>query len=109
MTSQRGSHSRCSHEWSVVAFCWYQREEWEKLKATAVDKDTLDDSYDEWKTNATSAIKDLRNGRQLVQKVKINIDQLDTWCEENGLENNSAARSHFAGEKLQQRSTTLQA
>ena len=65
-----------------VAFCWYQREEWEKLKATAVDKDALDDSYDEWKTNATSAIKDLRNDGQLIQKVKISIDQLDAWCED---------------------------
>ena len=89
-----------------VAFCWYQREEWEKLKATAVDKDALDDSYDEWKTNATSAIKDLRNDGQLIQKVKINIDRLEAWCEDNGLENNSAARSRYAGEMLQQRSTT---
>jgi len=43
-----------------IAFCWYQREEWEKLKATAVDKDDLDDSYDEWRTNASSAIAELR-------------------------------------------------
>ena len=89
-----------------VGFCWYQREECEKLKATAVDKDALDDSYDEWKSNATRAIKDLRDVGQLVQKVKINIDRLDAWCEDNGLENDSAARSRYAGEMLSQRSET---
>ncbi len=92
-----------------VAFCWYQREEWEKLKATAADQDALDDSYDEWKSNASRAIKDLRDDGQLIQKVKINIDQLDAWCEDNGLENNSAARSRYAGEMLSPRSGTLKA
>ena len=92
-----------------VGFCWYQREEWEKLKATAVDKDALDDSYDEWKSNATRAIKDLRDVGQLVQKVKINIEQLDAWCEKNGVENTSEARSRYCSEVLKQRSGTLEA
>jgi len=92
-----------------IAFCWYQREEWEKLKATAVDKDDLDDSYDEWRTNASSAIAELRGDGQLIQKVKINIEQLDAWCEDKGVENNSAARSRYAGEMLSQRSGTLKA
>ena len=94
---------------AFMGFCWYQREEWEKLKATAVDKDALDDSYDEGKSNATRAIKDLRDVGQLVQKVKINIEQLDAWCEKNGVENTSEARSRYCGEVLKQCSGTLEA
>jgi len=45
----------------------------------------------------------------LIQKVKINIDRLNAWCEDNGLENDSAARSRYAGEMLSQRNGTLKA
>ncbi len=42
-----------------IAFCWYEVDEWEKLKRTAIDSDTLDNSYEEWKSNANTAINEL--------------------------------------------------
>ena len=90
-----------------IAFCWYQRDEWEKLKATAADKDDLDDTYDEWKSNASSAIQDLRDDGQLIQKVSIKIDQLEAWCEEEGVDNNSQARSRYAMNLLKNRRSSI--
>jgi len=92
-----------------IAFCWYHAEEWQKLKERAADVDILDDTYDEWKSNATRAVKDLRAEGQLIQKVKINIDDLEAWCAQHNKENNSAARSEFAVEILKRRQSTLKA
>lgn len=92
-----------------VAFCWYQRDEWEKLKATAADKEDLDDTYDEWKSNASSAIKDLRDEGQLIQKVSIKIDVLEAWCREEGVDNNSKARSQYALILLKNRRSSFEA
>ena len=92
-----------------VAFSWYQHDEWEKLKATAADKKDLDDSYDEWKSNASSAIQDLRDEGQLIQKVSIKVDQLEAWCEEEGVDNNSEARTRYAVNLLKKRRSSFEA
>ena len=39
-----------------IAFCWYEASEWEILKRTAADSETLDDSYVEWKSYAIRVI-----------------------------------------------------
>ncbi len=40
----------------VYSFAWFQPEEWQRLKETVDDPSTLDDSYQEWRHNAESAI-----------------------------------------------------
>ena len=92
-----------------VAFCWYQPDEWEKLKATAADKENLDDTYDEWKSNASRAIQDLRDEGQHIQKVSIKIEQLEVWCEEEGVDNISQARTQYAVHLLKNRRSSFKA
>lgn len=86
-----------------LAFCWYEPEEWEKLKRIAKDSGSLDDSYEEWKSNANDAISEIRGQGNIIQKISIKMDELVTWCQENSLENNSEARSNYAAKKLQER------
>ena len=86
-----------------IAFCWYEADEWEKLKRTAVDSDTLDDSYEEWKSNANTAINELTAQGLQINKIAMKMDEFKAWCERNNSENNSDARSNYAANKLQQR------
>jgi hypothetical protein len=43
-----------------VAVSWYQKDEWEKMKALSVDAETLDDDYESWKKNANELIASLQ-------------------------------------------------
>lgn len=93
-------------EQTKVAFCWYERDQWEALKRIAVDADAMDDSFDEWKKNANEAIHDLQINAPAghsVQKVQIKVDKLLAWCEEEGVVNDSQSRTHYAVAVLKQR------
>jgi hypothetical protein len=61
----------------VVAFCWYQPEEWEKLKQSAGDAEKLDDTYKEWKKNANDMIRVVRAAGRNVQKIDIKMEALE--------------------------------
>lgn len=89
----------------VVAFCWYQPDEWEKLKQGAADAEKLDDTYKEWKKNANDMIRFVRAAGRNVQKINIKMEALDDWCKAEGRENNSAARSHYATAMATQRNS----
>ena len=86
-----------------IAFCWYEAEEWEKLKQTAVDSQTLDDSYEEWKSSANNAITDLKAQGLKINKIAMRMDEFNSWCQENNSKNDSEGRSSYAAKKLQER------
>jgi len=86
-----------------VAFCWYEADEWETLKRTAADSETLDNSYEEWKSNANNAISELKAQGLEISKIAMKMDELTSWCQENNYENNSKARSNYAANKLRER------
>ncbi len=86
-----------------IAFCWYEADEWEKLKQTAVDSETLDDSYEEWKSGANNAISELTAQGLKINKIAMRMDEFIFWCQENNSVNNSEARSSYAAKKLQAR------
>ena len=86
-----------------LAFCWYEPEEWLKIKKSASDSEKQDDTYEEWKANANSAIAELRANGQNVVKIAIRSGEFLAWCKENNYENNSHARSEFAAKKLEER------
>ena len=86
-----------------IAFCWYEAGEWEKLKQTAIDSDTLDDSYEKWKSNANNAIVELNAQGLKINKVAMKMDEFNVWCQENNYSNNSSARSSYGAKKLQER------
>lgn len=90
-------------EQTVFTFCWYEREVWEELKRTGDDIDAMDDSYDEWRKNANDAIQEIRAKGQNVQKVQIKMDKLISWCEAEGVLNDSKARARYGGIVAQDR------
>ncbi len=92
-----------SEESIGVAFCWYEPSEWEILKRTAADSETLDDTYEEWKSNANRAISEFNAQGININKISMKMEEFETWCKENSYINNSEARSEYAAKKLQER------
>ena len=88
----------------VYSFVWFQPEEWLCLKETVDDPSTLDNSYQEWRSSAESAIAELRSNGKKVQKISIKISKLLAWCESKGIQPDGKARSEYAAFLAQQRS-----
>jgi len=86
-----------------IAFCWYEPEDWLKVKKSAADADKQDDSYEEWKSNANRAISDFRAEGLDVAKIAIKAEDFLAWCHENDIPNDGDTRSRFAAMKLQER------
>ncbi|EGU60945.1 hypothetical protein VINI7043_02395 [Vibrio nigripulchritudo ATCC 27043] len=83
----------------TYSFAWFQPEEWQLLKEAVDDPSTLDDTYEEWRKNAESAIGEFRANGHRVKKVSIKISELLDWCESKGMRPDSKARSEFAAFK----------
>lgn len=88
----------------IYSFAWFQPQEWQCLKDTVDDPESLDDSYQQWRHNAERAITELRANGEQVKKISIKINKLLAWCELKGLKPNSAARSEYAAFLMRQRS-----
>ncbi len=80
----------------VYSFAWFQPNEWHHLKEIIDDPSSLDDTYEEWRKNAESAIGELRANGQTVKKISIKISELLTWCESKGIKPDGKARSEYA-------------
>lgn len=88
----------------VTGVAWYTSSEWARVKATAVDPDRFEASFDEWVAMAEEALADLRKAGVAAQKCLINADELREWCAAKRVSNDAAARAHFVSEKLRSQS-----
>ena len=61
-------------EKTQIAFCWYQPEQWKLLKE--VVPESLDDTYEEWKKDATESINSFRQEGLIIKKVSIDTKEL---------------------------------
>ena len=77
----------------VFAFCWLDEEQWKLL--AEIDPNGVDDSYNEWRNNASSAFSEIQSSGKNVRKVLIKISKLQEWCKEKGIEPNSSARAEY--------------
>lgn len=85
----------------VIGIAWCDREQWERLKAVADDRDQLDDTFEEWQAKVTEAIRSFEAQGYAVRKATIDVDELVAWCQARGRRNDGPARSEYVSEKLQ--------
>jgi len=82
----------------VAGIGFYRREDWERFLASADDRETLEDTYDEWLAVFCKAVKDMRAAGIKPWKVIFTLNELLDYCEKKGLKNNAEARSKFFSE-----------
>lgn len=79
-----------------VACAWYRKEQWEMLRAASVDRDDLEEFYEEWLITAERHFRNYKaNGINIV-KVDIDVGSLIDWCREENLPVSGEARARFA-------------
>lgn len=84
-----------------IAMCWFDEDQWKLL--AELDPDGTDESYEQWRREATKAVDRIRAEGQKVRKVAIRISDFSAWCKEEGAEPNSSARAEYAAFLLQNR------
>jgi hypothetical protein len=84
-----------------LGLAWYSREDWERLREIADDRDKLDDTYEDWERQALKLIHDLEAAGRRIRKVPINIEALVSWCRERKCRIDMAARADYVSHLLQ--------
>lgn len=84
----------------VIGVTWYTRESWAAVKATAVDPDCFEESFEKWKAMAVAARRNFQRSGVLALEYQIVPEEFFAWCAKNGQENNSTARGEYVSERL---------
>jgi hypothetical protein len=74
---------------------WYKPEQWKRLLEVSEDRGNLEDTFEEWKVNAESGIRRLKNQGMMPEKVLIDVEEWFAWCKERGKSMNGESRSMY--------------
>lgn len=94
---------RRNPEDTAVGVAWYSRDQWEALTAAVEDRSELDDTYEDWESQAREALAMLRTQGLRPIRVFVDVSELVTWCREQGRPVNAEARSAFVSHLLRSR------
>ncbi|HVO68840.1 MAG TPA: hypothetical protein VMT24_02275 [Aggregatilineaceae bacterium] len=86
-----------------AAIAWYREDQWERLREISADRDQLDDTYAEWVIKAEEVMKHLAAQGLSIEKVEIDLEDLQRWCEAQRMPVDSRARASYAAEKARER------
>ena len=86
----------------ALGIAWYRSEQWEELRAYCEDGGTMEDSYDEWKHEATKALHDLQRAGEHAQAVDFDLSEFRKWCTAHKKSPNASSRSEFTAFRLQE-------
>ena len=85
----------------VIAFAWYQENQWPLLLQVSQDRDQLEKTYGEWLNVAQARYDTLVQKGERVKKVTIDVEDLFAWCRELGRQGVDAeGRSLYAVYRL---------
>jgi hypothetical protein len=82
-----------------AAIAWYREDQWDRLREISEDRDQLDDTYAEWVVKAERVMKHLAAQGVSIEKVEIDLEDLQRWCAAQGIPVDSRARASYAAEK----------
>lgn len=82
-----------------VAVNWYTPAEWAKVKASSIDAERFENTYEEWLEMAEKALVGLRANGVAAYKSHIDAGQLLAWCLAHGKANEAASRAEYVAEQ----------
>lgn len=80
---------------AVVGIAWYSQHEWDRIRDQVADSETFDYPYEEWLANAQKIISQLQQAGTRAYRVSFSIDDFLSWCQAQGKQPNSEARSEY--------------
>ena len=91
-----------SDENMKYAYAWYKPEQWQLLRAVSSDKDRLEETHEEWESQAKESLLRYRRDGMDITKVVIDVTELIDWCKKEDSIVDGAARATFAALKLKE-------
>lgn len=84
----------------VVGVAWYRRDDWERLLQVSVDREELEDTYDEWVAAMPARMAEIEQTGIKAHKIDVAVEELIAWCHSNGRVVDGGARADYAAHKL---------
>lgn len=82
-----------SHE---IKLAYYHKHDWKKLLESADDRDKLHDTWEAWHRDYVRTGDTFRKYGRVVHEIPVDIDALNKFCFDHGLENTGETRSQYA-------------
>jgi hypothetical protein len=79
----------------AIGIGFYRREQWQRLRETAVDAHLLEASYDDWIEVLDSAVTKITDRGLEPRLIEVDVNTLLAYCKQQGIPNNAEARSKF--------------
>jgi len=84
----------------IVAVTWYTEETWAQVKASALDPECFEVSFQKWEAAAIKARREFQRSGVRAIECQIIPEEFFEWCALNNQENNSTSRAEFVSAKL---------
>ncbi len=86
----------------LTAIATYRQDQWEALLAAAADRDTMDETWEEWNAGIETLIAKLEARSVPYVRILLDVEEIEQFCEEQGIPNDAKARSNLAIRKATQ-------
>lgn len=78
-----------------VNLAFYRKKDWKKFLSMIDDRDSMFDTWKEWRKSYLKTKKELSINGLKVNDVEMDLAKLDKYCRENGFKNIGKTRSQF--------------
>jgi hypothetical protein len=82
-----------------VNLAFYRESDWNQLLASIDDKGSMHDAWKDWKDSYYRTKKKLIKEGFIVNEVTIDIDKLNQFCRDNGVQNTGKVRSQYVSQQ----------
>ena len=86
-----------------IGIACYQKDQWRLFLKMADDRDKLEKTWEEWRSNVNRVIKNLKDLGKEVEEIEIDLNDLINYCKENNLQNTTKTRSKYVADLLSER------
>jgi hypothetical protein len=77
----------------LMAIATYREDQWDRLRASAADRDSMDETWEKWNAGIEEVIANLESQGHAYVCVQLDVEEIEEYCKEQGVPNDSRARS----------------
>lgn len=102
LNKQRRRQQETTTSRSLMGIAWYRKDQWERFRAAAADRDAIDEDYEVWRSKAQDSFNYFMKVGTPATRIEIDLDELLQWCVAHNRVLDANARAEFTSEKLYQ-------
>ena len=82
-----------------IKMAYYKKKDWKRFLKLIDDRENMHETWEEWERAYKKTKKELSDLGFDVQDVVVNLNELTTYCKNQGIQNTVSARSQFVENK----------